>query len=53
MTAGSGILHEEYHEEGFARRGGPMQMAQIWVNLPEHKWTLPATRRSRPTRSAS
>jgi quercetin 2,3-dioxygenase len=42
MTAGSGILHREYHEEAFARRGGPMQMAQIWVNLPKaHKMTAP------------
>jgi redox-sensitive bicupin YhaK (pirin superfamily) len=37
MTAASGILHREYHEEGYARRGGPMQMAQIWVNLPRSR----------------
>lgn len=34
MTAASGILHKEYHEAEWARRGGPMQMAQLWVNLP-------------------
>lgn len=34
MTAASGILHEEFHSEAFARTGGPMQMAQLWVNLP-------------------
>jgi redox-sensitive bicupin YhaK (pirin superfamily) len=34
MTAGSGILHKEYHEIEFTRKGGDMQMAQIWVNLP-------------------
>jgi redox-sensitive bicupin YhaK (pirin superfamily) len=34
MTAASGILHREYHEESWARKGGTMQMAQIWVNLP-------------------
>jgi redox-sensitive bicupin YhaK (pirin superfamily) len=34
MTAGSGILHNEYHEENFARAGGVMHMIQIWVNLP-------------------
>ena len=34
MTAARGILHREYHEEKFAARGGAMQMAQIWVNLP-------------------
>jgi redox-sensitive bicupin YhaK (pirin superfamily) len=34
MTAGRGIFHEEYHEEGFSRRGGLMHMMQLWVNLP-------------------
>lgn len=34
MTAASGILHEEYHEQAFARRGGVLQMVQLWVNLP-------------------
>lgn len=34
MTAARGILHEEYHSEAFARQGGILQMAQLWVNLP-------------------
>ncbi|HET8901937.1 MAG TPA: pirin family protein [Holophagaceae bacterium] len=34
MTAASGILHEEFHSEAFARSGGPMHMVQLWVNLP-------------------
>ena len=34
MTAGSGLLHEEFHSETFTRRGGLLEMAQIWVNLP-------------------
>jgi redox-sensitive bicupin YhaK (pirin superfamily) len=34
MTAGGGIFHEEYHEDGFTRRGGSMHMMQLWVNLP-------------------
>ncbi len=34
MTAASGILHEEYHSREFAKRGGTMQMVQLWVNLP-------------------
>jgi redox-sensitive bicupin YhaK (pirin superfamily) len=34
MTAASGVLHEEFHGAGFARTGGPFEMAQIWVNLP-------------------
>jgi len=42
MTAGSGILHREYHAAEYAKRGGPFQMAQIWVNLPaRHKMTEP------------
>jgi len=34
MTAGSGILHKEYHEKTFASKGGPFEMVQLWVNLP-------------------
>jgi redox-sensitive bicupin YhaK (pirin superfamily) len=34
MTAASGILHEEFHSEGFAKRGGTLEMVQLWVNLP-------------------
>jgi len=40
MTAGGGIIHEEYHSPGFARAGGPFRMVQLWVNLPaRHKMT--------------
>lgn len=42
MTAGSGILHKEYHEERFNRQGGEFQMVQLWVNLPaKDKMTAP------------
>lgn len=42
MTAGSGVLHKEYHEENYARKGGTMQMVQLWVNLPaKDKMTQP------------
>jgi redox-sensitive bicupin YhaK (pirin superfamily) len=34
MTAGGGILHEEYHSSAFAKSGGPFKMVQLWVNLP-------------------
>lgn len=34
MTAGAGILHEEYHEEEWSQHGGTFQMVQIWMNLP-------------------
>jgi redox-sensitive bicupin YhaK (pirin superfamily) len=42
MTAGGGILHNEYHEREFAKKGGVMHMMQIWVNLPrKDKLTAP------------
>ncbi|WP_047552192.1 pirin family protein [Methylotenera sp. G11] len=42
MTAGSGIIHEEYHGDDYARNGGPFEMIQLWVNLPAvHKMTTP------------
>lgn len=34
MTAGRGILHEEFHSEAFTRSGGTLEMVQLWVNLP-------------------
>ncbi|MDB6067313.1 MAG: Pirin [Pedosphaera sp.] len=33
MTAGNGIVHEEFHSQDFTRKGGPLQMVQLWVNL--------------------
>ncbi len=42
MTAASGLLHKEYHEETFAKEGGMFQMVQLWVNLPaKYKMTAP------------
>jgi len=34
MTAANGIVHEEFHSEAFAARGGALEMVQLWVNLP-------------------
>lgn len=34
MTAASGVLHKEYHEEEWSKKGGEFQMVQLWVNLP-------------------
>lgn len=34
MTAASGLIHEEFHSDDYARRGGPFEMIQLWVNLP-------------------
>lgn len=42
MTAASGLLHKEYHEQEFSKTGGDFQMVQLWVNLPaEAKKTKP------------
>ncbi|MGG9963712.1 pirin family protein [Ferruginibacter sp. SUN106] len=35
MTAGAGILHKEYHEKEYSKKGGPFEMVQLWVNLPK------------------
>jgi quercetin 2,3-dioxygenase len=43
MTAGSGILHQEYHSHEFTRTGGNLEMVQLWVNLPaKSKMTDPS-----------
>ncbi|WP_313332982.1 pirin family protein [Comamonas sp.] len=34
MTAGAGILHEEFHSPAFTAKGGKLRMLQLWVNLP-------------------
>lgn len=34
MTAGSGLLHEEFHSQEFTRNGGRFEVVQLWVNLP-------------------
>lgn len=34
MTAGAGILHEEFHSPAFTYQGGHLEMIQLWVNLP-------------------
>jgi quercetin 2,3-dioxygenase len=34
MTAGAGLMHEEFHSPAFTRRGGELEMVQLWVNLP-------------------
>ena len=34
MTAASGVLHKEFHETEWSKKGGDFQMVQLWVNLP-------------------
>ena len=42
MTAGTGVLHKEYHEKEFSKKGGIFQMVQLWVNLPSKFKMTPA-----------
>jgi redox-sensitive bicupin YhaK (pirin superfamily) len=43
MTAGAGILHEEFHSPAFTYQGGELEMIQLWVNLPAaDKMTAPS-----------
>lgn len=40
MTAGGGVLHKEYHEQTYSKKGGAFEMIQLWINLPKkHKMT--------------
>ena len=42
MTAAGGILHEEFHSQAYAAKGGPFEMVQLWVNLPAKDKLAPA-----------
>ncbi len=35
MTAASGVVHEELHEEEFTKNGGVFELVQLWLNLPK------------------
>ncbi|MDB5245906.1 MAG: pirin family protein [Segetibacter sp.] len=42
MTAGSGLIHAEVSSPEFKAQGGPLEILQLWINLPaKHKLTLP------------
>ncbi len=42
MTAGSGLIHAEISSDDFKRRGGAVEILQLWVNLPARlKMTAP------------
>ena len=42
MTAGSGLIHAEVSSDEFKQAGGPLEILQLWVNLPAgHKLTAP------------
>ncbi len=42
MTAGSGLIHAEVSSPEFKAQGGPLEILQLWVNLPaKYKMTEP------------
>lgn len=42
MTAGSGLVHSETSSETFMENGGPLEILQLWLNLPARlKMTKP------------
>ncbi|RZA10113.1 MAG: pirin family protein, partial [Lysobacteraceae bacterium] len=42
MTAGSGLVHAEVSPASFLESGGPLEILQLWVNLPSRlKMTAP------------
>jgi redox-sensitive bicupin YhaK (pirin superfamily) len=51
MTAASGLVHEEFHSQAFAKSGGQFEMVQLWVNLPA-KFKM-ASPRYQPLKSES
>jgi redox-sensitive bicupin YhaK (pirin superfamily) len=45
MTAGSGLVHSEEVTPAFRRDGGPLELIQLWVNLPAGlKMSMPGYR---------
>ena len=45
MTAGSGLVHAELSPASFKREGGPLEILQLWINLPARlKMSRPAYR---------
>jgi redox-sensitive bicupin YhaK (pirin superfamily) len=41
MTAGSGLVHAELSPDEFKQRGGPLEILQLWVNLPSRLKMVP------------
>jgi len=43
MTAGKGLVHAEISSDEFKQNGGPLEILQLWVNLPaKYKMTKPS-----------
>jgi hypothetical protein len=42
MTTGSGLIHTEVSSDDFKAMGGPLEILQLWINLPaKYKMTAP------------
>ncbi|MGI4884878.1 MAG: pirin family protein [Janthinobacterium lividum] len=41
MTAGAGLRHAEMYDRDFARRGGALELLQLWVNMPKADKLVP------------
>lgn len=42
MIAGKGLIHAEVSSEEFKKEGGPLELLQLWINLPaKYKLTEP------------
>lgn len=46
MTAGDGIIHEEFHSPAYTEHGGRFEMVQLWVNLRAADKSAPAAYQS-------
>lgn len=45
MSAGRGVVHEEVSSQSFREKGGPLEILQLWINLPKRlKFSDPAYR---------
>jgi hypothetical protein len=49
MTAGAGLMHEELYEKEFTRRGGTLEVVQLWVNMPKKDKMAPANYQDIPS----
>jgi quercetin 2,3-dioxygenase len=41
VTAGAGVVHQEFHSEAFTRAGGLFRLVQLWINLPAERKLAP------------
>lgn len=49
MTSGSGIVHSEGPTEAFLKKGGNLELMQVWINLPSGKKRLDPSFRNYPS----